>query len=109
MHVGDFTPTPDGYAGAFRAFGIRESLVLVPAEASDAENAPDYRVRLDDENGPEAGAGWRGVGEKAGDYVSIEIVSPLLGGKPLYLNLFRGDDAGRSFDLVWNPPRREDR
>src|SRR5690606_26513392 len=47
--------TGDGYAGRIRLFGINEAIVLVALDPTDAENAPDYRVHLDNEDGPEAG------------------------------------------------------
>jgi uncharacterized protein (DUF736 family) len=46
-------------------------IIIVPAEPSDAENAPDYRVhRRRRETGPEIGAGWKRTGERAGEYVA---------------------------------------
>lgn len=109
MQPNVFKPTADGYSGRIRLFGIDEQIVLVPAEPSEAENAPDYRIRLDDENGPEAGAGWKHVGERAGDYVSLEIESPLFS-PPFRANLFRADDTGSTFRFSLSRPRpREDR
>src|SRR3546814_3063653 len=100
----------DGYSGRIRMVGIDEAVIIVPAEPNDAENAPNYRVHLDEEAGPEIGAGWKRVGEKAGDYVSIEIDSAIFAGPPLRANLFRADDDGTTFNLSWNRPRpREDR
>src|SRR3546814_7861985 len=66
MYAGTFKPTADGYSGRIRMFGINEAIIVVPAEPNDAENAPDYRVHLDEEAGPEIGAGWKRVGEKIG-------------------------------------------
>src|SRR3546814_8308216 len=83
MYAGTFKPTADGYSGRIRMFGINEAIIVVPAEPNDAENAPDYRVHLDEEAGPEIGAGWKRVGEKAGDYMSIEIDSAIFAGQPL--------------------------
>ncbi|HJO66937.1 MAG TPA: DUF736 domain-containing protein [Sphingomonas sanguinis] len=104
-----FQPTANGYAGRVRLFGIDEAIVLVATEPDGAENAPDYRIHLDDEDGPEIGGGWKRLGERAGDYVALEIDSPLLLTvfRPA---LFRADDEGRAFGLVWKRPRsREDR
>lgn len=110
MYAGAFKPTADGYSGRIRMFGIDEAIIIVPAEPNDAENAPDYRVHLDEDTGPEIGAGWKRVGEKAGDYVSIEIDSAIFSGPPLRANLFRADDEGTTFNLSWNRPRpRADR
>src|SRR3546814_12992289 len=82
MYAGTFKPTADGYSGRIRMFGINEAIIVVPAEPNDAENAPDYRVHLDEEAGPEIGAGWKRVGEKAGDHSSIELDSAIFAGPP---------------------------
>ena len=44
--IGQFNSTKSGYAGRVRTLVIDAELVLVPAEHSDAENAPDYRIHL---------------------------------------------------------------
>jgi uncharacterized protein DUF736 len=51
-------------------------LTIIPADHSDAENAPNYRVHAGDEDGPEVGAGWTRSGEKAGEYVALQIDDP---------------------------------
>ncbi|AJA10883.1 MULTISPECIES: DUF736 domain-containing protein [Sphingomonadales] len=110
MQPNIFKPTDDGYTGRIRLFGIDEVIALVPAEPSDAEKAPDFRVLLDDEHGPRVGAAWKDVGERAGDYVSLEIESPLFAGQTLRAHLFRTDDEGSAFRLSVSRPRvREDR
>ena len=54
--IGQFSRSKSGYAGRVRTLSIDAELVLVPAEHSDAENAPDYRIHLaPDDNGPEVG------------------------------------------------------
>ncbi|OHT20069.1 DUF736 domain-containing protein [Edaphosphingomonas haloaromaticamans] len=108
MQPNIFKPTADGYSGRIRLLGIDEALVLVPADQSDAENAPDYRVLLDDANGPRIGAGWKEVGEKAGEYVSMEIESPLFAQQSLRAHLFRVDDEGTAFRLSISRPRSRD-
>ena len=50
-----FESTADGYAGRVRLFGIDEAILLVAADPGDADGAPDYRVHLDDEDGPDIG------------------------------------------------------
>ncbi len=52
MPTNIFEPAANGYAGRARYFGIDEHIVLVALDPTDAENAPDYRVHLDDEEGP---------------------------------------------------------
>ena len=109
MQTNIFEPISDGFAGRVRLFGINEAIVLVALDPSDAENAPDYRVHLDDEDGPDVGGGWKWIGERAGDYVALEIDSPLFGA-PFRPVLFRADDEGRKLRLAWKRPRpREDR
>jgi uncharacterized protein (DUF736 family) len=110
MQPNIFTPTDDGYSGRVRAFGVNEAIVLVPAEPSDAEKAPDYRVLLDDENGPRVGAAWKESSERAGDYVSLEIESPIFAQHSFRAHLFRTDDDGTAFRLSISRPRaREER
>jgi uncharacterized protein (DUF736 family) len=105
-----FEPTGDGYAGRVRLFGIDEAIVLVALEPSDAENAPDYRIHLDDEDGPEVGGAWKRVGDRAGDYIALEIDGPLFSAAPFRPVLFRADPEGRAFRLSWKRQRpREDR
>ena len=109
MQTNIFESTPGGYAGRVRLFGINEAIVLVALDPNDAENAPDYRVHLDDEDGPDVGGAWKRVGERAGDYIALEIDSPLFPA-PFRPVLFRADDDGRTFRLSWKRPRpRDDR
>ena len=109
MPTNVFEPTVNGYAGRVRLLGIDEAIVLVAIESGDAENAPNYRVHLDDEHGPDIGGGWKRVGERAGDYVALEINSPLFPA-PFRPVLFRADEEGRSLRLSWKRPRpRDDR
>lgn len=109
MPITHFELTGDGYAGRVRLFGIDEAIVLVSIEPNNAENAPDYRIHLGDEDGPEIGGGWKRVGERAGDYIALEIDSPVFPA-PFRPVLFRADPEGRAFRLSWKRPRpREDR
>lgn len=104
-----FAPTANGYAGRVRCFGIDEAIVLVAAEPSDVENAPHYRIHLDDADGPDIGGAWKRVGERAGDYIALEIDSPLF---PALFRpaLFQTDEHARTFRLAWKRPKpREDR
>jgi len=104
-----FEATVNGYAGRVRLFGIDEVIVLVAIGPGDANNAPAWRIHLDDEDGPEIGGAWKRVGERAGDYISLEIDSPLF---PALFRpaLFQADDEGRTYRLAWKRPKpREDR
>ncbi|CAM5593285.1 hypothetical protein ATER59S_05330 [Aquamicrobium terrae] len=53
-----FEATANGYAGRVRLFGIDEAIVLVAIEPGDTDNAPAWRIHLDDEDGPEIGGAW---------------------------------------------------
>ncbi|MGR9281407.1 DUF736 domain-containing protein [Rhizobium johnstonii] len=108
--IGQFTRTKSGYSWRLTALGIDVELALVSAEASDAENAPDYRALLGGEEGIEIGAGWKHVGERAGEYVAVQLDSPLFPA-PLRTNLFRSGDDNATWGLHWSrpaKPRKED-
>ena len=105
--IGEFTRTKNGYAGHVRTLTLNGEMVLVPAEHSDAENAPDYRVHLGDADGPEIGAGWKRTGEKAGDYIALTLDDPAFLA-PVRANLFRDDDTGNAWSLHWSRlPKRD--
>ena len=106
MQIGHFTATEDGFAGRLHTLALDMALTLVPAETSDSENAPDYRVMAgegDDQR--EVGAGWKRVGEKAGAYVAVQIDDPAFV-QPLRANLFQGGPA--THVLLWNRPSRRE-
>lgn len=44
--IGHFVRTQLGYAGRLRTLSLNLPLVFVPADDSDVENAPDYRIRV---------------------------------------------------------------
>lgn len=104
-NLGNFTRTETGFKGRFRALGMDEPLTFVPAKPSEAENAPAYRILLGDEDGLDIGAGWSHVGEKAGEFVSIEIYSPPIGW--LRANLFRDGDDDTAWSLLSNEPKKK--
>ena len=107
--IGEFTRTKSGYSGRFRTLSLDIELAVVPAEPSDTENAPDYRIHLGDEDGPEVGAGWKRTGERAGDYVSLQLDDPVFA-QPIRANLFQSGDDKTAWGLHWNRPlRRGDR
>jgi len=108
--IGSFTRTGDGYTGRLQTLTLDAELTLVPVEATDAENAPDYRIHLgSDAKGSDIGAGWKRNGEKAGDYVSLLIDDPAFL-QPIRANLFQSAQNGKSFHLLWSrPSKHEDR
>jgi len=108
-HIGQFTRTKHGYHGQLKTLTLDAELTLVPAERTDAENAPDFRVHIDaDTQSLEVGAGWKRTGEKAGDYVSMFIDDPAMP-HPIHANLFRSVSEEGTYLLTWNrPPKRRD-
>ena len=107
--IGQFTRDKSGFTGRIQTLFFYRDLSLVPAESSDAENAPDFRVHMGDADGPEIGAGWKRTGEKAGEYVSLVIDDPALA-QPIRANLFQSGDDKSAWVLSWNrPPKRGER
>ena len=101
--IGTFTRTVDGYTGTIRTFTLkRDVIIIVPAIASETDNAPNYRVLADD---VEIGAGWKRTGDKAGDYLSLLIDDPSFG-QPIRANLFQVVSGGDTFNLIWTRPSR---
>lgn len=78
--IGQFTREGDGFIGHLTTLSLPQDIIIVAAEPSDAENAPDFRVHVLDtvsnETGAEIDAGWKRTGEKAGDYVSLQLDDP---------------------------------
>ena len=103
--IGQFTRGTTGFSGHVCTLTLDLELTLVPADPSDAENAPDYRVHLGEENGPEVGAGWKRTGEKAGNFVSLLLDDPVFG-QPLRANLFQSTDDKTVWSLHWNRPSK---
>lgn len=107
--IGEFRRTKSGYSGRVRTLVLDSELVLVPAQNTDAENAPDYRIHILNADGPEVGAGWKRTGEKAGDFVSLQLDDPTFI-QPIRANLFQPDDDKSAWTLHWNrPPKRGER
>ncbi|ATQ68884.1 MULTISPECIES: DUF736 domain-containing protein [Methylosinus] len=98
--IGRFTRTTSGYSGAIRTLSLDAQIILVLSDHGGAENAPDYRILLDDDEGPEIGAAWKRVGEKAGDYVSLLLDDPALA-QPIRANLFQSSEDKSSWLLHW--------
>ncbi len=106
MRIGTFIAEDGGFTGHLHTLMLDVELALVPADNSDSENAPDFRVIAgSDDEAREVGAGWKHVGEKAGDYVALQIDDPAFI-LPLRANLFQGD--GNSHVLVWSRPTKRE-
>ena len=110
--IGQFTRTKSDYTGRIHTLMLDRELTLVPAERSNAENAPDYGVHClacsGVEIGPEVGAAWKRTGEKAGDYLSLQLDDPAFD-RPIRANRFQFDADKDIWTLQWNrPPKRDD-
>ena len=106
MRIGYFVKGDGGYAGHLHTLSLEIELALVEVDKSDNESGPDFRVIAgSDDEAREIGAGWKHVGEKAGDYVALQIDDPLFP-NPLRANLFQGD--GNGHHLVWSRPAKRD-
>jgi uncharacterized protein (DUF736 family) len=98
--IGSFIRTRNGFSGRLRTLSLDIELAIVPADRSDTENAPNYRVHADNEEGPEVGAGWTRTGEKAGEYVALQIDDPTFT-QPIRANLFQSGSDRSAFHLLW--------
>ena len=101
--IGTFTRTVDGYRGTIRTLTLNcDVIIIVPALASEVDNAPNYRILFDD---IEIGAGWKRSSDKAGDYISLSIDDPSFN-QPIRANLFEVVRGGDTFHLIWSRPSR---
>lgn len=108
MQIGSFIRTANGYEGIIETATLDIRISIVPAEQSDADKAPDWRVHRGDSEGPEVGAGWNESGERAGDYVSLRIDDPAFA-QPIRAALFQSASDKSAWSLRWNrqPKSRE--
>ncbi len=102
--IGVFIREKSGFVGRIHTFTIFREITIAAAEPSDAENAPDYRIRHGNDEDPEIGAGWKRTGGRAGEYIALLIDDPALP-QPIRDNLFRDDDSGAAWSLHWNRPQ----
>ena len=102
--IGQFTRDETGFTGRVHTLTLSRELTIVPAEHSEAENAPAYRVHYSDADGPEIGAAWTRTGEKAGEYLSVLLDDPALP-QPIRANLFQNGSDKASWSLHWSRPR----
>jgi uncharacterized protein (DUF736 family) len=98
--IGAFTRTQSGYSGHVRTLTLDIALFFVSADNADADNAPDYRIHLGDEEGPQIGAGWKRTSEKAGEFVALVVDDPAFP-EPLRAHLFRSGDNSTAWALHW--------
>ncbi|MCP1848175.1 MULTISPECIES: DUF736 domain-containing protein [unclassified Bradyrhizobium] len=106
--IGEFTHDETGFVGHLTTLVLNQDVIIIAAEPTEVENAPQYRVHVFDgmnnEPGAEIGAGWKRSGEKAGEYVALLIDDPTFP-HPIRANMFRDDDGGSAWSLHWSRPR----
>lgn len=108
--IGQFTRDDGGFIGHLDTLLLNQDVIIIPAEPSEVEHAPDFRVHVFDgmnnEPGAEIGAGWKHTGEKAGEYVALLLDDPSFA-RPIRANLFQSVDDASTWNLHWNrPPKR---
>jgi uncharacterized protein (DUF736 family) len=109
MQIGSFRKTRDGYEGHIHSLTIDAPVCLVPAQFTDAENAPEWRLlRGESETGVEIGAGWNRTGERAGAYIAVQFDDPHFA-EPVRANLLRSSQNGDEHILLWSRPTMRDR
>ena len=70
--IGAFTREPSGFVGRIHTLTLDREVTVVPAEPSDTENAPDYRLHHGNDDGPEIGAILEAEGgPQAGAFLQI--------------------------------------
>jgi uncharacterized protein (DUF736 family) len=105
--IGELTREKKGYSGRIHTLILNLDITIIAAEASETENAPDYRIHIGDDDGPEIGAGWKRTGEKAGLFVSILLDDPTFA-QPIRANLFQNGNDKTSWSLHWNRQQKRD-
>lgn len=98
--IGRFTSTENGYVGRLQFLTVDVQAVFVPTAADTADKVPDYRIHLDDADGPEIGAGWKRTADKAGDFVAAVIDAPTFA-QPIRANLFLSSRDDGAWSLQW--------
>lgn len=102
--IGIFTRNDDGFFGNVRTLTLDVKLAILPAEKSDAENAPNHRIFCE---GLEVGAAWNRTGEKAGTWLSVAIDDPSFM-QPLRARLFETDTEKGAWTLHWDRLSKRD-
>ncbi len=106
--IGHFTRLRGLFSGRIRTLALDAHIVLCPTNASDAANAPNYSIHLNDADGPEVGAGWKRTSERAGEYVAVMLDDPAFPAA-FRANLFQQEHDKKVWVMVWNrQTKRED-
>ena len=104
--IGEFTRERTGFVGRIQTLTLGSEITIIPIDASDVENAPNYRVHLGtDEQAPEIGAAWTETSEKAGEYLSLVFDDPIFP-HPIRARLFQNGADATSWSLHWSRPQK---
>ncbi|MFZ2870999.1 DUF736 domain-containing protein [Zavarzinia sp.] len=103
--IGEFTRTETGFTGRIRSLAFDIDVVLVPVEHAEAGASPAFRIHLDQADGPEIGAAWKRTGERAGDFLALQIDDPVFV-QPIRANLFQAGADGTAWSLHWSRPSK---
>ena len=76
--IGQFMRENDGFIGHLTTLSLHQDIIIVAAEPSDAENAPDYRVHVLDTISNETGAEIGAVHDRLGDRLVHPVQQRLL-------------------------------
>jgi uncharacterized protein (DUF736 family) len=102
MIIGVFRQQAGGYVGRLRSLTLDVELSILPAQKSDNDKAPAWRLYLGSEGeGAEIGAGWNRVGEIAGAYIALQIDDPALP-EPMHANLLHSGQKDDERYLLWS-------
>ncbi|ASP73316.1 DUF736 domain-containing protein [Sinorhizobium meliloti] len=102
--IGTFTRKDDGFFGRIRTLSLDIEVAILPADETDAENAPNHRVFAE---GFEVGAAWDRTGERAGSYLSVSIDDPSFV-EPVRARMFESDTKKDVWNLHWTRKVRRD-
>lgn len=102
--IGEFNRHQTGHSGRIQTLSLNLEVAIVAAEASDADNAPDYGVHAGGEDGVVIGAGWIHSSEKVGEFISLQIDDPTFA-QPIRAYLFQNGDDKKSWSLQWSRQR----
>lgn len=102
--IGTFTRKTDGFFGRIRTLTLDVEVSILPADATDAESAPNHRVFCD---GLEVGAAWDRTGERAGPYLSVTIDDPTFVA-PIRALMFASETKKDGWNLHWTRKTRRD-
>ncbi|ARS71014.1 DUF736 domain-containing protein [Sinorhizobium meliloti] len=102
--IGTFTRKEDGFFGRIRTLTLDIEVAILPAEETDAENAPNHRVFA---SGQEVGAAWDRTGERAGSYLFVAIDDPSFV-EPIRARMFESDTGKDVWNLLWTRKARRD-